>query len=374
MHTWTDENTGREVRQLTTYPEGARVPYFRLPRNFPDGRILVNGTHETGSTAALDVDSGDIQLIPQERGAPIKWRESDGCAWFYDAETREVLERMLPDGEGKVVGRLDPEVAGDVSEITCDGRTLIGAKCECEPSSIDGLFAGDYRHMWRWIYRQRSAVIWAYDLLENHFAEIVQMPEYNPQHIDASPVDPGLFKYAQDGLAAFDQRIWAVRTDGSEWRMIRPQAPGEWVHHEFWWPGAQLIGYKYVDRRDDATIHLLPWGEYAPRPLHLGIANLAGEEVYFSDPLDHYQSHLHVSPDAQFVTGEGTHNHSFASVAPFDMGSTKIAFQAMATIHTPYVPSSAQGVETGVTRDSRWVVFNDTVDGQMQVCATRLEL
>jgi hypothetical protein len=146
------------------------------------------------------------------------------------------------------------------------------------------------------------------------------------------------------------------------------------VRHEFWWPGAQLIGYKYMDRRGDATIHLQPWGEYAPRPLRLGIANLAGTEVYLSDPLDHYQSHLNVSPDARFVTGEGTHDHGFASVSPFDLGSTKIAMTAVGTIHTPYVAAKAQGVETCVTRDSRWVVYNDTVDGQMQVCAVRLEL
>jgi hypothetical protein len=146
------------------------------------------------------------------------------------------------------------------------------------------------------------------------------------------------------------------------------------VHHEFWWPGAQLIGYKYVDRRGDATVHLQPWGEYAPRPLQLGIANLAGTEIYLSDPLDHYQSHLNASPDGCFVAGEGTHNHSFASVAPFDLRATKIALAAVATIHTPYVAAAAQGVETGLTKDSRWVVYNDTVDGAMQVCAVRLEL
>lgn len=370
----TDENTGRQVRQLTAFAEGASVPYFRYPRHFPDGRIMVYGKHQTGNLAALDVESGDIQCIPHERGSLIRWRETDGCAWYYDKETREVLARMLPDGACTVIGRIDPAVDGDPHDITCDGRTLIGAACESEPTDMAGVFAGDYKGMWRWAYRQRSSTMWAYDLVDNRYTELRQLADYHPTHVDTSPVDPALFKYAIDGVSVFDQRIHAMRIDGTEDRMIRPQQPGEWVHHEFWWPGAQLIGYKYLDRRGDPSVHLLPWGEYATRPLYLGIANLAGEEIYLSDPLDHYQSHLNVSPDARFITGEGTHNHSFASVAAFDMGSTQIAFQAIATIHTPYVAASAQGVETGVTQDARWVVFNDEVEGKKQVCAVALEL
>jgi hypothetical protein len=374
MQSWIDEHTGRQVRQLTAYTEGASVPYFRLPRNFPDGRVMVYGKHDSGNLAALDSETGDIQFIADGRGSMVRWRESDGCAWYYDKDTREVLQRIVPDGDSRVVGHLDPSVAGDVHDITCDWRTLIGANCECEPSEIAGIFSDDYRGLWRWIYRQRSAVMWSYDLVENRYTEILQMLGYNPTHVDASPVDPTLIKFALDGVAIFDQRIHAMRIDGTEWRQIRPQQPGEWVHHEFWWPGAQQIGYKYLDRRGDATVHLQPWGEYAPHPLHLGIANLAGEEIYCSDPLDHYQSHLNVSPDARFVTGEGTHNHSFVSVAAFDMASTRIDFQPMATIHTQYVPSAAQGVETCVTQDARWVVFNDTVEGTRQVCAVELVL
>ena len=374
MHTWIDEQTGRRIRQLTAMPEGARVPYFRMPRHLPDGRILVGDKQGQGAMAAVDVESGDIRLIPPQRGSLVKWRERDGRAWYYDKETREVLERTFPDGEGTVIGRLDASVQGDVHDITCDGRTLIGADCQCEPTDMGGLSSGDYRLLWRWIYRKRSTVVWSYDLIENRYTELLQIPDYNLTHADTSPEDPGFFKFAQDGVAIYDQRAFAMNVDGTGWRKIRPQEPGEWVHHEFWWPGAQYIGYKYLDRRGDDTTHLLPWGEYAPRPLHLGIANLAGDEVYLSDPLDHYQSHLNVSPDGRFVTGEGTHDHSIVSVAPFAMASTKIDFHPMATIHTPYVPAAAQGVETCVTKDARWVVFNDTVDGVIQVCATALEL
>jgi hypothetical protein len=82
----------------------------------------------------------------------------------------------------------------------------------------------------------------------------------------------------------------------------------------FWWPDGRLIGYTYQDRRGDTTIRELPWGEYSPCPTHLGIAGLDGAECYLSDPLNCYHSHLFVSPDGQWVCGEGTDGFSFAEV------------------------------------------------------------
>lgn len=386
MLTHTDENTGRTIRQLTCAPNGAQVGYFRLQRRLPDGRLVIDAKHETGSLMALDPGSGDLQPIAHPPLGLMRLHEADGLAWFWDATKRELWEQVLPEGEARLVAAGsrsydadDDAPPGDVHDITCDGRTFIGVTAECEPSDINDIFSGDFRRFWRWVYRKRSATLWAQDVASGARTELVQLPEYNVQHIDTSPTDPGLFKYAQDGAAVFDQRAHAVRTDGSEWRFIRPQAPGEWVHHEFWWPATtpsshgELIGYKYMDRRGDPSIHEHPWGEYAPRPLQLGIANLAGNEVYLSDPLAHYHSHLNVSPDARIVTGEGTHDYSFACAAPFDMSRTRLDLQPLATIHTPYVPASAQGVECCVSSDGRWLLFNDTIEGVKQVCAVELD-
>lgn len=373
MKTWIDENTGRRIRQLTDFPDGASLPYFRCPRNLPDGRVVISGKHAAGHQFALDVATGDLQPIVHPRGHLLRWREDDGMAWYYDAETREVLRRGLLEDNPRVIGRLDPEVPGHVDDITCDGRTLLGAVTDSEEVEC-GLTGNDYRTLWRFIYRKRRGILWTYDLLENRYTVVWEMADYTPVHIDASPVDPGLFKFAQDGVSIYEQRAFAARVDGTALRPIRPQASGEWVHHEFWWPGAQFIGYKYLDRRNDPTTHLLPWGEYAPVPLHLGIADLSGREVYCSDPLNHYQSHLNVSPDGRIITGEGTHDHSFVSAAAFEMASTKVDFQALATIHTPYVPAAGQVVECGVTLDGRWVPYNDQIDGRRQVCAVELAL
>ena len=79
-----------------------------------------------------------------------------------------------------------------------------------------------------------------------------------------------------------------------------------------------------------------------------------------------------VSPDGTWVCGEGTDGHSFAYAAPFSMSNTKVDFKPYATIHTPYIPSAAQGVETGFSADNKWLVYNDTIDGKLQVCAVEV--
>ena len=379
MPTHTDETTGRLIRQLTAVPAGATLAYFRMPRNLPDGRVVIHATHDGGGLMALEAESGDLSPLAQPPGTLLRLRESDGLAWFWDAGTRELWEQVLPSGEARLVATVPEDVAGGVQDITGDGKTLIGATAECEPSDINDIFSGDYRRMWRWIYRKRSATLWAYNVVSGERTELVALPEHNIQHVDTSPTDPGLLKFAQDGLAVFDQRIHTVRTDGSDWHAIRPQASGEWIHHEFWWPQAassshgEAIGFKYMDRRGDATLHEQPWGEYAPRPLQLGIANLRGEQVYLSDPLDHYHSHLNVSADARIVTGEGTHDHSFACAGLFDLKTTRLKLEPLATIHTPYVPAAAQGVECHISPDSKWLLYNDTCDGVKQVCAVALD-
>ena len=51
VRTFTDEQTGREVRQLTDFEHGAHLGYFRMFRQLPDGRMLAWGEHARGMLA-----------------------------------------------------------------------------------------------------------------------------------------------------------------------------------------------------------------------------------------------------------------------------------------------------------------------------------
>ena len=118
----------------------------------------------------------------------------------------------------------------------------------------------------------------------------------------------------------------------------------------------------------------LPWCEYAPVPTHFGLTALDGREVYLSDPLEHYHSHIFVSQDARWLCGEGTHDASHLSVARFCRKTTRVEFIPLATVHTPYVPFVGQNVNAGFSADARWLIYNDTIDGCVQVCAAMVDI
>ncbi len=373
MREWTDETTGRTVRQLTDLPEGASVSYFRMPRHVPGGWILAWGKHARGHALLLDPDSGDALPLEFPIGGYLKLNEATGRLWYTQGQGRAIWAVDLPGGTPTRVGEVPAEAPGSLVDITCDGRTAILAERTQDLTAFPIPTTKDVAAFWHYISRPRSGRIWACDLPSGRLTKIAESTELCIDHVDTSPTDSTLLKFCKDMLESLGQRMYTVRVDGAGLRQVRHQEMFEMITHEFWWPGGQHIGYTDQDRRGDPTFYERPWCEYAPVATRLGIAALDGREVYLSDPLNCYHSHLFVSPDGAWVCGEGTDGHSFAYCSPFSWKSTAVNFVPMATIHTPYVPFRGQGVETGFSADSRWLLFNDTLDGRRLVCSVRVE-
>ncbi len=369
---WSDPLTGRCVRQLTHAPRGARLDYFRLQRFMPDGRIFIRAEHDHGNFMLLDLD-GFCTPLRLGRIVPIKLRAQDGRLWYQHEGGTEVWCVDLPDGEPRRLCALPRPTVGVLADVTCDGSTLLMVESEVGPNAAPVPTTKDADALWRFFNRPRRGALLAVDLATGSRRNVLTTDGVCVIHVECSPLDPGLVRYAQDMYDAYGQRVWTVRLDGSAPLPIRPQAHGELVTHEFWWADGQRIGYTYQDRRDDPTIQTLPWAEYSPRPTQLGLADPDGKEVYLSDPLPHYHTHLYVSPDGQWVNGEGTDGHFGVFAGRFDITRTRLDLTLLASIRSPYVPFRGQFIDAGFSPDSRWLLYNDTIDGQLQVCAVAVE-
>jgi len=375
---WDDPRTKRRVWQLTNFKNGARTGYFRMPRNVVDRTILI---HANGGLCTLDVvsDGPFCGVTPPGTSYLKLYRSAAGGreslhgnpqARLWLQRGREVWFTDLPGGEPELAARVPDDVPGAITDITCDGQTVMLLEHQQDLTKYPPPTTKSARRFWSFINRPRQGRLWAYHIPTRKATLLVETDGVAPSHVDCSPKDPGLVRYCLDMYDAYGQRIWTVRTDGSARKMIRPQERGEFITHEFWWSDADLIGYTCQDRRRDATIEKKPWGEYSPCPTRLGVASARdGKEVYLSEPLNCYHSHLFVSPDGTWVCGEGTDGHSFVYAAPFSFDNRRIEMTPYATIHTPYVPFRGQMVDAGFTEDSRWLVFTDTVDRRLQVCA-----
>ncbi|MCE9592049.1 MAG: oligogalacturonate lyase family protein [Planctomycetes bacterium] len=378
VRTFTDENTGRAIRQLTDLPNGAHLSYFRYFKQLPGNRILARGKHEQGNMIILHPESGEVQLIPHALGT-LKLRESDGFMWIVRSAAGETKKRadrrhdrsiwtarIEMDGsiaEPALLAEVPDDLPGDITDITIDGRYLLTIDTVQDITKHPIPTTRDIASIRGFYDRPRSGAIWAYDLTTGERKKIHETDGMCPLHLDTSPADATLIRFCHDMYDSCGQRTWTIRADGSDLRKIRVQEYGELVTHEFWWADPNYIGYTYQDRRGEATLHDCPWAEYSPRPTQLGIADLHGREVFLSDPLESYHSHLYMSPDGGYVSGEGTHSHSFVYAAPFSMNQSRLDMRRMATIHTDYIPFRGQGVDCNFSADGRWLIYADKIGG-----------
>ena len=219
--------------------------------------------------------------------------------------------------------------------------------------------------------------MYVYRLADGEMWPILQTQDICPLHVDTSPKDPELIRYALDMPDAHGQRCWSIRLDGSDRHPIRRQEFGEMVTHEFWWADPDYIGYTYQDRREDPD---------APHPPLGGIR--AGADAAGASPTSPVKRCI--SPTRSTATirtcigrttaassaAKGTHDHSFVYAARFSMGETKLEMTPMATIHTEYVPFRGQGVDCNFSADSRWLIYADKLDpeGPHQLFAVQVDL
>lgn len=376
MREWKDPNTGCRVRQLTDFDGGASRSYFRVPCTVPDGRVVVTGTKEGNSHLWLvDLESGELGPRPNIRGYNTLHQQTGDC-WF--TRGRELWTADLVRGMEEMVCRIPDEIQGRL-EVNCDGTlawSTYSHPPKCEPNEtqkIEGRpTAQQYHHMaMEGFRRSAGGGLKTLNLRTGEVRKVHEFHVSNPGYLACSPTDPDLVTFAYMGPCHLCQRIWLARSDGHV-LPIRPQQQGEAVIHEFWWPEGQEIGFKYMDCRNVPTMHEMHLLEYVPAPLQIGIASLAGEQVWLSDPVEHYQSHIIISPDQRWFCGEGTHDWFCVTVAAFDRSSTRLDFRPVATTHAPYFPASAAGIEASFSADSRWVIYNDKIAGVRQVYAVEV--
>jgi oligogalacturonide lyase len=112
-------------------------------------------------------------------------------------------------------------------------------------------------------------------------------------HLQFSPTDPTLLMYCHEGAWHQVDRIWTIRTDGSQNTLIHRRTMGDEIAgHEFWSPDGQTIWYDLQ----------LPKGEV----FYLaGYRVASGEQTWYHLERNEWSIHFNVTADGKLFCGDG---------------------------------------------------------------------
>ena len=188
-------------------------------------------------------------------------------------------------------------------------------------------------------------------------------------HLQFSPTDPGLLLYCHEGTWHEVDRIWTIRTDGSEQRLMHQRKMDmEIAGHEFWSDDGQTIWFDLQ----------------TPRSQQFWIAGVnlkSGRETHYKLERDWWSVHYNVSWDGKLFSGDGGDPGQVAFAKdgmwinvfrPRWFGGVSRERLVNMSKHN-YVTGDG-GVEPNsfVTPDGKWVIFKSNMFGPQHVFAVEI--
>lgn len=221
-----DPKTGAVVRQVTSYDAIHHHPFYYIPPYDNSGQRLFFVSHRLEQPQLFFEDGPEGKLVQlTDRDDLNEWSchpSHDGkhayytagsAAWRVDLETlREERVTVLSDASIRQPGMVGASMGTtSLSRDDCWWCVPVNAE-NCFRMHIIDVQTGE------------DTVILERDTIAH--------PEFHPD-------DSTLLRYA----GPHDQRIWVVRRDSSENRLVyqRDETKKEWIVHETWLPGTREI-------------------------------------------------------------------------------------------------------------------------------------
>lgn len=259
---WIDASTGHRVIRLTDEP-GSNSFYFNFNAFSPDGRWMVYTTPRTIS--ALELATRKTKKLVDRPANTIVVSRRTSTLFFTrpgNAEHPASLWRCeLDTGETRKLVDLPPRA----SVVTVNADDTLGAGIFIEgDADADGAYDGKPRPgsgrmspvnqgepinksemMTRRLNAKLPMTLFTIDLASGKLTKLLEHDTNWLNHLQFSPTDPTLLLYCHEGHWQLVDRIWTIRTDGTQKQLIhRRQMQMEIAGHEWWGADGQTIYYQ----------------------------------------------------------------------------------------------------------------------------------
>jgi oligogalacturonide lyase len=296
---WIDPDTGHRVVRLTDEPGSASL-YFNQNGYTPNGKRLVYTTPDgisamdLGSRTSKEVVKGRVRLIDAGRKNERVYYIKDGAVWYTDVDTLD----------SKRVAALPPR--GSVSTINADETLVAGTYIEGDkvapyaPASTAPAAQGHTLEQplsKGQMMEQRLAArlpmgMFTMNLQTGEVKTIHKATDWL-NHLLFSPTDPNLLMFCHEGPWHKVDRIWTIRTDGTQLTKIHTRTMAmEIFGHEFWAPDGKTIWYDLqTPRGEDFWV--------------AGYNLETKRRTWYHLQRNEWSIHFNVTPDGKLFCGDG---------------------------------------------------------------------
>jgi oligogalacturonide lyase len=405
---WIDPDTGHRVVRLSR-DDSTQSLYFHQNAYTPDGKQLIVTT-AGGGIATIDLATRAIKplvagpvsvLVAGRRSGDVYYtKRAQGGATVFAANvgsgaTREVVK--LPPGRqvtslnadetlllGSYVEGQDPPAQENRRLPGVDARL---GQPNYEAAGPDGkpmtyADAKDLRlHNTLMAVRAGAPrVLFTVSAKTGEVKEVLREHEWLG-HLQFSPTDPNLIMFCHEGTWHEVDRIWTVRTDGSQLTKIHARTMN-----------MEIAGHEFFSS-DGATI----WYDLqTPRGLDFWLAGFAvatGKRTWYHLQRNEWSVHFNVSPDGALFAGDGGDSEMVAR-APDGKWIYLFRPRRVPDVAGVKNPSSGSLIDTGYfeserlvnmkkhdyrlepnvtfSPDMKWIIFRSNMLGPTHVFAVEI--
>jgi oligogalacturonide lyase len=295
---WVDPDTGHRVVRLTDEPGSASL-YFNQNGYTADGKKLIYSTPQGVSTfdlathATKQVVSGRARVIMAGHKTQTVYYLKDGAAWSTDVDT----------GATRQIGKVPAHRSAGIDTVNADETLLAGTYIESDQGQD---YNGNRTQQTHALEQPENKG----QMMERRLAEHLPMALYTMNiqtgevkvlhrandwlnHLLFSPTDPTLLMFCHEGPWHKVDRIWTIRTDGSQLTKIHNHTMEmEIFGHEWWGADGKTIWYDLQ----------------TPRGEDFWVAGLnldTGKRTWYHLQRNEWSIHFNVSRDGSLFCGDG---------------------------------------------------------------------
>ncbi len=298
---WVDADTGHRVHRLSSEP-GSGGPYFNINAYTPDGSQMVytapDGIH------MLDLASLKPRLLVPGPVRFIIAGKKTATVFYIKNDEHAIYSADVASGQLKKLATLPPRAS--VATVNADETLAAGTYIEgtagedygakqVMPAGVSGphvqpLNKGEM--MEQRLAAKLPLVLFTINLKTGELVTLLHSTDWI-NHLLFSPADPTLLMYCHEGPWHKVDRIWTIKTDGSQNQLIHKRIMAmEIAGHEFWGIDGKTIWYDLQ----------IPKGE----DFFLAGFNVeTGERRWYHLQRNEWSIHFNVAADESLFCGDG---------------------------------------------------------------------